>query len=112
MISVMDFFVMNIDSPYNAIMGRNWLSEIKAVVSLFHQKVKFSTPKGVCVMTEKHEDARFCFNLTVRGSLYEKKEPDSKEKVGSEKKSKEMMINEKVDVPKPSNKGKGTELSK
>ncbi|KAM7507443.1 hypothetical protein LguiA_017896 [Lonicera macranthoides] len=25
----MEFFSMNIDSPYNAILGRNWLREIR-----------------------------------------------------------------------------------
>lgn len=31
-----DFFIMNIDSPYNAILGRSWLGEMKAVASPFH----------------------------------------------------------------------------
>ena len=49
----MEFFVMNIDSPYNAIPGRNWLGEMKAVVSPFHQKLKFHLLKGVVVIRGK-----------------------------------------------------------
>lgn len=53
----MEFFVMNIDSSYNAILKRHWLGEMKAVVSLFHQKLKFPSPKGTMVVQGKQEDA-------------------------------------------------------
>ena len=33
--AIIDFFVMNIDSPYSALLRRKWLGEIKA--SPFHQ---------------------------------------------------------------------------
>ena len=71
---------MNIDSPYNALLGRNWLGEMRAVASPFHQKLKFPSPKGVVVIRGKQHDARYCFNLAIRGSLSEKKEiPSSSE---------------------------------
>lgn len=60
-----DFFVMNINSLYNPILGRNWLGEAKAVASLFHQKLKFPSSKGVMVVRVKQEDAWYCFNLAV-----------------------------------------------
>lgn len=31
--------LMNIDLPYNAILDKNWLNEMKAVPSSFHQKL-------------------------------------------------------------------------
>ena len=72
-----EFFVMNIDSPYNALLGRNWLGEMIAVASPFHQKLKFPSPNGVVVIRGKQHDARYCFNLAIRGSLSEKREtPD------------------------------------
>lgn len=72
MVVNVEFFVMNIDSPYNAILGRSWLGDMKAVASPFHQKLKFSSPRGVVVVKGKHEDARFYFNLALKGSLSEK----------------------------------------
>lgn len=42
---MMEFFIMDVNSPYNAILGRNRLGEMKAMASPFHQKLKFSSPK-------------------------------------------------------------------
>ena len=39
-----DFIVVNVFSPYTAIMGRPWLHTLKAVSSTLHQKVKY--PSG------------------------------------------------------------------
>ena len=64
---------MNIDSPYNALLGQNWLGEMRAVASSFHQKMKFLSPKGVVVVRGKQEDTRYCFNLAIRGSLSKRK---------------------------------------
>ena len=55
----MKFFMMNIDSPYNAILGRNWLGEIKVVYSPFHQKLKFPSSKGVVVVWGKQNPPNF-----------------------------------------------------
>ena len=65
MTTSVEFFVMNIDSPYNVILGRNWLGVMKPVASPFHQKLKFLSPKGVVVVRVEQEDARYCFNLVV-----------------------------------------------
>lgn len=61
----MKFFVMNINSPSNGILGRNWLRQMKAMASPFHQKIKFSFPEGVVVVRGKQEDAQYCFNIAV-----------------------------------------------
>ena len=39
-----DFIVVDVFSPYTAIMGRPWLHTLKAVSSTLHQKVKY--PSG------------------------------------------------------------------
>ena len=39
-----DFIVIDVFSPYMAIMGRPWLHTLKAVSSTLHQKVKY--PSG------------------------------------------------------------------
>ena len=40
----MDFIVVDVFSPYTAIMGRPWLYTLGAVSSTLHQKVKY--PSG------------------------------------------------------------------
>ncbi|XP_074377962.1 uncharacterized protein LOC141719478 [Apium graveolens] len=41
------FYVVRIESPYNAIFGRPFLSTFEAVESIPHLKLKFPTEKGV-----------------------------------------------------------------
>ncbi|XP_028069356.1 uncharacterized protein LOC114271888 [Camellia sinensis] len=43
------FQVVNVPSPYNAIMGRTWLHQMEAVPSTFHQVLRF--PKANIVKT-------------------------------------------------------------
>ena len=43
---VIEFVVVDIPSPYNAIVGRDWLHRMKGVASTLHQVIKFVTPKG------------------------------------------------------------------
>uniref|UniRef100_A0A2N9I0I0 Uncharacterized protein n=1 Tax=Fagus sylvatica TaxID=28930 RepID=A0A2N9I0I0_FAGSY len=38
-----EFVVIDVPSPYTAIMGRRWLHRLKAVPSSFHQKLRFPT---------------------------------------------------------------------
>ncbi|GFZ14402.1 hypothetical protein Acr_24g0005920 [Actinidia rufa] len=42
---IMEFVVVDIPSPYNAIVGRDWLHRIKGVASTLHQAIKFVTPQ-------------------------------------------------------------------
>lgn len=67
-----EFFVINIDFPYNVLLGRNWPRGVKAVTFPFHQKLKFPSLKRVVVVRGKQEDVQYCFNLVVQGSLLEK----------------------------------------
>lgn len=48
-----EFIVMNIDSPYNAILGRGWLGKMKIVASPYHQKLKFPLKEGIYVIRGK-----------------------------------------------------------
>ncbi|GFS35059.1 hypothetical protein Acr_00g0037570 [Actinidia rufa] len=42
-----EFVVVDIPSPYNAIVGRDWLHRMKGVASTLHQAIKFLTPRGI-----------------------------------------------------------------
>uniref|UniRef100_A0A2N9HH77 Uncharacterized protein n=1 Tax=Fagus sylvatica TaxID=28930 RepID=A0A2N9HH77_FAGSY len=65
-----EFVVIDVPSPYTAIMGRRWLHRLKAVPSSFHQKLRFPTDFGImeikgdqvaskqCIMAAQSEKAR------------------------------------------------------
>ena len=40
------FFVVESLAPFNAILGRTWLHEMKAILSTYHQMVSFITQDG------------------------------------------------------------------
>lgn len=46
-VQMTELVVINAYSAYNMIVGRLWLHFIKAVLSTFHQKVKFLTTNGI-----------------------------------------------------------------
>ncbi|XP_074346594.1 uncharacterized protein LOC141685387 [Apium graveolens] len=52
------FYVVQIESPYNAILGRPFLSTFEAVESIPHLKFKFPTEKGVGEMRGNQKTAR------------------------------------------------------
>ncbi|KAL8093495.1 hypothetical protein AgCh_035391 [Apium graveolens] len=52
------FYVVRIESPYNAIFGRPFLSTFEAVESICHLKLKFPTEKGVGEMRGDQKTAR------------------------------------------------------
>ena len=41
------FVVIDFPSPYNAIMGRQWIHGIEAISLTYHQVITFPTPWGV-----------------------------------------------------------------
>ncbi|KAL0445003.1 UNVERIFIED_CONTAM: hypothetical protein Slati_2223000 [Sesamum latifolium] len=44
---MLKFLVVDVPSAYNAILGRPTLNNFQAVISMYHMKIKFSTPGGV-----------------------------------------------------------------
>ena len=78
--TIMEFFIVDIEAPYNAIMGRNWLGEIKAVASPFHQKLKFPSDKEIVEVRGDQEQARMCFYMAVRGKDNEVQSKDAEGK--------------------------------
>lgn len=66
----MEFLIMDINAPYNAIMGRNWLGEMRVVTSSFHQKLKFPSQKNVAKVRNR-DQAHLWFYMAVQGSHQE-----------------------------------------
>uniref|UniRef100_A0A2N9GBG3 RNA-directed DNA polymerase n=1 Tax=Fagus sylvatica TaxID=28930 RepID=A0A2N9GBG3_FAGSY len=50
-----EFIVVRASSPYNAIMGRDWLHRMRAVPSTLHQKLRFPTADGVMELNGDQE---------------------------------------------------------
>ncbi|XP_028074150.1 uncharacterized protein LOC114276566 [Camellia sinensis] len=42
-----EFLLINTPSPYNAILGRQWIHRMEAVPSTYHQLIYFPTEHGV-----------------------------------------------------------------
>uniref|UniRef100_A0A2N9GNE9 Uncharacterized protein n=1 Tax=Fagus sylvatica TaxID=28930 RepID=A0A2N9GNE9_FAGSY len=55
-----EFIVVRASSPYNAIMGRDWLHRMKAVPSTLHQKLRFPTADGVMELNGDQVAAKQC----------------------------------------------------
>ena len=60
-----EFVVVDIPSPYNAIVGRDWLHRMKGVASTLHQVVKFLTPRGEETIYGDQVAAKQCYLATV-----------------------------------------------
>ena len=55
-----EFIVIHGSSPYNAIMGRDWLHWMKAVPSTLHQKLQFLTEDGIMEVNGDQVVAKQC----------------------------------------------------
>ncbi|GFS42838.1 hypothetical protein Acr_00g0081980 [Actinidia rufa] len=60
-----EFIVVDIPSPYNAIVGRDWLHRMKGVASTLHQAIKFLTPRGEEAIYGNQVAAKQCYLATV-----------------------------------------------
>jgi hypothetical protein len=67
-----DFVVMDSESSYNAILGREWIASMKIIPSTIHQKLKFVCPEGVVTVRGSQSSARECFRGSVAPALTEK----------------------------------------
>ncbi|KAL0294618.1 UNVERIFIED_CONTAM: hypothetical protein Sradi_6877100 [Sesamum radiatum] len=69
------FLVVDTPFAYNIIMGRPGLNAFRAVVSTYHQKMKFPIKYGIGEVTCDQKEARGCYNFYLQ-----KGEVDVKEK--------------------------------
>jgi hypothetical protein len=60
-----EFIVIQASSPYNAIMGRDWLHKMKAVPSTLHQKLRFPTEEGIMEVNGDQVVAKQCVLATI-----------------------------------------------
>ncbi|MCI33407.1 hypothetical protein A2U01_0054624, partial [Trifolium medium] len=73
------FLVVDCPSLYQCIIGRTAISDLIAVPSTVHLKMKYYTHKGqVATLHGDIEAARRCFDATSKGNDYVGKAPSSK----------------------------------
>ena len=61
-----DFIVVDVFSPYTAIMGRPWLHTLGAVSSTLHHKVKYPSGGQVLEIVESQVAARQCLIAAIQ----------------------------------------------
>ncbi|XP_056856078.1 uncharacterized protein LOC130505482 [Raphanus sativus] len=61
------FLVVDCPSSYNVILGMPWIHDMGAVPSTLHQLVKFPTPWGIKAVKGDQENARSCYQTTLKG---------------------------------------------
>ncbi|KAL0453686.1 UNVERIFIED_CONTAM: hypothetical protein Slati_1346700 [Sesamum latifolium] len=44
---MLKFLVVDVPSAYNVILGRPTLNAFEAIISTYHMKIKFPTPRGI-----------------------------------------------------------------
>ena len=57
---IVTFIVVNMFSPYTAILGRPWIHAMGAIPSTLHMKVKFHTKRGIATVRGNQNVARQC----------------------------------------------------
>ncbi|KAL0430799.1 UNVERIFIED_CONTAM: hypothetical protein Sradi_0705900 [Sesamum radiatum] len=82
---IVNFLVVDTPFAYNVILGRPRLNLFRAVVSTYHQKMKFPTKNSISEVSFDQREARRCYNLSLRKGQSEER-TKRKEKEESEEK--------------------------
>jgi hypothetical protein len=61
-----EFLVIDVSSPYTAIMGRRWLHKLKAVPSSLHQKLCFPTNFGIMEIKGDQAASKQCIMAVIK----------------------------------------------
>ena len=69
-----EFIVVKAPSPYNTIMGRDWLHRMKAIPSTLHQKLRFPTEEGVMELNGDQVAVKQCVLAAVKQKYMQEEE--------------------------------------
>lgn len=59
------FLVVRLLSAYNVILGRPTLNKLRAIISTYHQTIKFLTCAEVEEVRSDHRESRHCYLMAV-----------------------------------------------
>lgn len=62
-----EFLMVDVPSPYNAIVGQTWIHRMKAVPSTYHQRIRFPTLKGMIEIKGDQAVSRRCLIAAIKG---------------------------------------------
>lgn len=63
-----NFMVIKRGSQYNVVIGGLTLQALRAITSVYHQKVKFPTPNGIGEMKSNQYESRVAYSDAIRGN--------------------------------------------
>lgn len=89
---------MDVESPYNVLIGKPWLQGITGMASTFHQCIKFPMPVGIGIIRgdTSEDEARDCNKIDVdqcERRTWKQKNAKEREK---EEKRKERLISSTI----------------
>ncbi|XP_026417172.1 uncharacterized protein LOC113312650 [Papaver somniferum] len=73
------FCVVDVLSPYTAIVRRSWIHGIKGVSSTYHQSLRFPTPDGVLEIVGDSGEAKYCYKMDVQNGENKVNSPKAQE---------------------------------
>jgi len=73
---VIEFCILDVPSPYNAILGRPWIHMMRAVSSTHHHLLKYPTLSGMANIRGDQVMARKLLQLPERDQAGCKKHPE------------------------------------
>ncbi|XP_074315272.1 uncharacterized protein LOC141651457 [Silene latifolia] len=62
------YLVIGGPSTYNVILGRPWIHEMKAILSTYHQCLKFPMPSGLQEIRGDQEEAKDCYKVALKST--------------------------------------------
>ena len=71
-VHMVQFLVVDQESPYNVIIGRPTLNRLRAITSTYHLLVKFPTENGIGIMAGDQSQARVCYVQGIDGKTARK----------------------------------------
>ncbi|XP_026383756.1 uncharacterized protein LOC113279275 [Papaver somniferum] len=86
------FYVVDVASPYEAIIGRPWIAGIKGVASAYHQRLRFPTYKGIAEVVGDPQAPRQCMQADAQ--INEERRARQR---GEKKNAKEAKVAEKLE---------------
>ena len=88
---ITDFYVMDVPSPHNAILGRPWIHMMRVITSTYHQLLCYPTREGTMDIRGDQLMSRTCAAMAKKKSGWTKKSfnPDANDEL-SKKKQKQI----------------------
>nr|XP_016446033.1 PREDICTED: uncharacterized protein LOC107771205 [Nicotiana tabacum] len=72
------FHIMDQETAYNSIVGRQWIHPMRAIPSSLYQLIKFPTPCGIFSIRGEHRTSRECYRIALDSMSTQQKKSKKK----------------------------------